>query len=387
MNRIIVGAVVALAALALSPPAGAVPLGARDVRVAAEITLTEVYAGEYPTIEWDSRGANSCSLDLPDGWTAIGIDEETRGQMQVGPVKEDAAPAIECDGVRAETPVRVVPRERQGRDGVFDVSCTYSHALMDDPIKFPGKPGESHLHNFVGNRTTNAFSTTDSLIQAVLDDPNNTTCSEFQFDSSKEGIPARDGTGRWFPSVLHDGDPFHLWRIHQYYLANGNELIRPFPPGFKLISDLRDRKFKYWCDAPGHMSKDSLPRACQWKTGFHVQIEFPSCWDGVHLDTPDHMSHMAFPANGHCPFDHRFRVPRLLSEIIYSTKGNGGGRINVDDDWALSSGPLGTMHGDYMQAWDQFRLDQNVHDCSNSEARCKGFPPPGAEDPFHVVRA
>ena len=45
----------------------------------------------------------------------------------------------------------------------FVENCRYSHQAPDDPIVFPGKPGASHQHTFVGNRTTNASSTFGSL--------------------------------------------------------------------------------------------------------------------------------------------------------------------------------------------------------------------------------
>ena len=40
----------------------------------------------------------------------------------------------------------------------FVENCRYSHQAPDDPIVFPGQPGASHQHTFVGNRTTSAFS-------------------------------------------------------------------------------------------------------------------------------------------------------------------------------------------------------------------------------------
>jgi hypothetical protein len=49
------------------------------------------------------------------------------------------------------------------RGAVFVESCRFSHRSPDDPIVFPGRPGLSHDHTFVGNRTTNAFSTYGSL--------------------------------------------------------------------------------------------------------------------------------------------------------------------------------------------------------------------------------
>ena len=32
--------------------------------------------------------------------------------------------------------------------------CPYSHSAPDDPIRFPGQPGASHLHDFFGVTTT-----------------------------------------------------------------------------------------------------------------------------------------------------------------------------------------------------------------------------------------
>src|SRR5262249_56621631 len=45
----------------------------------------------------------------------------------------------------------------------FVGSCAFSHMAMDDPIVYPRQPGASHDHSFVGNTTTNAFSTLRTL--------------------------------------------------------------------------------------------------------------------------------------------------------------------------------------------------------------------------------
>ncbi len=37
--------------------------------------------------------------------------------------------------------------------------------------------------------------------------------------------------------------------------------------------------------------------------GLEIRVNFPMCWDGVNLDTPDHKSHVAYPTlvdNGIC---------------------------------------------------------------------------------------
>ena len=36
-------------------------------------------------------------------------------------------------------------------------SALYSHTASDDPIVYPGQPGQSHLHEFFGNTDVDAF--------------------------------------------------------------------------------------------------------------------------------------------------------------------------------------------------------------------------------------
>src|SRR5262245_51442339 len=43
------------------------------------------------------------------------------------------------------------------------VSCQYTHSLPDDPIVAFRQPGVSHMHDFIGAKTTDAFSTFSSL--------------------------------------------------------------------------------------------------------------------------------------------------------------------------------------------------------------------------------
>lgn len=59
--------------------------------------------------------------------------------------------------------------------------------------------------------------------------------------------------------------------------------------------------------------------------GVMVNVRFPTCWDGVNLDSPDHMSHMAYPSSGTfesggpCPSTHPVQVPQLFYEVIWDT--------------------------------------------------------------------
>src|SRR5438094_9976828 len=77
-----------------------------------------------------------------------------------------------------------------GNRGNFAVNCLYSHTQMDDPIVFPKQPGASHMHDFYGNITTDAFSTPASLLATT------STCKD-----------SLDHSGYWVPQTSMSGVP------------------------------------------------------------------------------------------------------------------------------------------------------------------------------------
>src|SRR3954467_11444055 len=88
--------------------------------------------------------------------------------------------------------------------GEFSVPCSYDHMLPDDPIVFPGGAGMSHSHDFGGNRTTNAFTTTASLLAGT------STCTR-----------GADRSGYWVPTLLKSGVPVHPREFRAYYRGSG----------------------------------------------------------------------------------------------------------------------------------------------------------------------
>ena len=63
-------------------------------------------------------------------------------------------------------------------------------------------------------------------------------------------------------------------------------------------------------------------------------LQFPDCWDGKHLDSPNHKDHVAYGADQGCPADHPVRIPALTFDIQYGVKGTAAG-------YYLSSDPDG----------------------------------------------
>lgn len=96
--------------------------------------------------------------------------------------------------------------------------------------------------------------------------------------------------------------------------------------------------------------------------GIMANVRFPTCWDGVNLDSPDHMSHMSYPANGTfesqgpCPASHPVRTPQVLFEVVWDTKAfNNKADWPTDGTqpftWAFGDATGYANHADYVFGW------------------------------------
>jgi hypothetical protein len=261
---------------------------------------------------------------------------------------------------------------------------------MDDPIVYPGEPGRSHAHTFFGNASTDARSTLASLRRAKT-----TTCK-----------PAADTAAYWIPTLYVGTREIRPPKAQFYFNLRGYDQMHAFPAGLKVVAGNahatrpQSTNVVYWACASSEMFRSAPlvrpPRSCadvpiKPKKGFfracptcplvplrsrrangplhlELHVNFPDCWDGKHLDSPDHRAHMAYSRGYVCPPSHPVKVPLIRLNVRYSLTGGRGVK--------LASGGVLTAHADFFNAWNEGFLKKLVATCfhdrpCNPEARSR----------------
>ncbi|GAA2494387.1 hypothetical protein Ahu01nite_033270 [Winogradskya humida] len=268
------------------------------------------------------------------------------------------------DPVTNVTPSNLVPEHKLFHE--FQANCAVSRTnLPDDPIVFPKLPGASHSHTFIGNTTTNADTTPASLSAGA------TKC-----------LAKGDLSAYWMPT-LYKGDkavnPVGVQTIYYKTGVNDYTSVRPFPKGLRFVvgnAKNTDSAAFLKATVEGFECGDSyknadIPATCPStaSTQLNIRYQAPSCWDGIHLDTPDHQSHMAYPIikdypiGAVCPDDHPVALPMLEFKMAWPVNGD-------MSDIHFASGRGYTFHYDFMNAWDPATLQALVKACINGGRQC-----------------
>jgi hypothetical protein len=243
----------------------------------------------------------------------------------------------------------------------FSVLCTPTHELADDPIVYPGQPGAAHMHQFIGNPSTNAFSDFNSMRPPQLTRPVN---CETQSDTG----------GYWVPT-LHKPDGTLVPVKHAFFYYRGPAGVAQIPPDLKMIAGgdtlkppqpTAVQRSLSWACSDSSPFYTQPPDCTSANKFFRAHILFPSCWDRIHLTTSD-QSHMAYPTNGKCPASHPVRIPKISYHVVYNLK-NGKGTYLSSDHGAL---PGTQLHADFWNTWDQTVLQSAVTKCINRSLSCK----------------
>jgi hypothetical protein len=172
----------------------------------------------------------------------------------------------------------------------------------------------------------------------------------------------------WVPALLDaSGNVRMPDYMTVYYKGNGPSAaaiarISAPPAGLKMIAghDMAApeaaSRFQWACENGAGVGA-TIP-SCPSGVRVGVVLEFPSCWDGRNLDSPDHRSHMAYLSwaggtGAHCPDTHPVMLPQYTMGIWYGqTDGTSGWHLSSDQAMGASAAPGSTFHGDWFGAWD-----------------------------------
>jgi hypothetical protein len=278
--------------------------------------------------------------------------------------------------------------------------CDPSHTLPDDPIKFPGISGASHMHDFWGNASTAAASTYASMTNAanvaVADTyigqtvHAGTSCDRGSFVPGTEG----DTAAYWAPSVYVNG--------HRIVPATGSELYYrskatpnrkdfvPFPNDARIIvgshtatseatNPALTNAYIYWeCSGITTVHYLEPPNNCSGGE-ILVNIIYPSCWDGKPMDhtgpSGSDNPHFAYASPmefGSCPAAFPRAIPQLSEKFKYNVGNNSANVIQLSADPGMNMGlmPTYTIHADFWNTWQPAALQYLVTNCINAGISC-----------------
>lgn len=255
--------------------------------------------------------------------------------------------------------------QAQAGNGDFHVLCSLAHVLPDDPIVRPGQPGASHLHDFFGNLTTDAFSTFGSM------QGGGSSCNF-----------GPDTAGYWVPALISPGgaviSPLHLTA---YYFGQGT--VTAPPPDLRMLAggDTSNLNAAGYACGEGQPTSP-IPMSCGGGLDMKGVITFPSCWDGSSTDSADHRSHMAYPNGMSCPPNYPVTIPKIVVHVTYGISDGTGYWLSSDANFNTTQGR--SLHADFWNTWDQAALQAAVNDCINAGDSCNlgdGSAPPPSSSP------
>ncbi|BGP05739.1 hypothetical protein JCM10049v2_001552 [Rhodotorula toruloides] len=267
-----------------------------------------------------------------------------------------------------------------------------------DTIVSPGRVS-GHVHNILGGSNFGLDTTFDSLRQSAC-----TSC-----------LVKQDMSNYWTPQLYFQWANGSFTDVNVvgggliYYLPRNNAAdttnVTAFPDGFRMLTG---NPFKRSYD--GSPTAEAVGWNClgsnlpatrnPWlpnvncPNGLRGEVRFPSCWNGVDLDSSDHFSHMAYPIGGEtgpCPAGYPVRLVTLFYEIMYdvdSWKNLWPQAMNTSQPFVLAMGdPTGYgWHGDFYNGWDRQVLQTAIDTCTSDSGVIEYCTVFDLYDPSHECR-
>ncbi|GAA2103297.1 DUF1996 domain-containing protein [Streptomyces albiaxialis] len=262
--------------------------------------------------------------------------------------------------------------------GSFTTKCGRNeegHFNSDNVIAAPGvSNGAHHTHDYVGNLSTDAFSTDESLAAA------RSTCRNGDLSTYYWPVlRALDGN----QEGGHDGNAGTVLKPSEVTLTfkgSATGKVTAMPRFLRIITGdaksftngTANANASWSCEGfEDRQLKDKYP-LCPEGSRVIRSFDFQSCWDGRNTDSGNHRDHVAFAReDGSCPDGFR-AVPQLRQRIAYEVPREG---VPEDTPFAVDSFPEQlhkpvTDHGDFINVMPDRLMERAVR-CVNDGRDCE----------------
>ncbi|GAA0563689.1 hypothetical protein ADL28_43660 [Streptomyces violaceusniger] len=352
-----------------SRPSGLVTLASCTVQQAAPASAPAGGATSAPAGATPAAGTAA-----PAAGTAAPAAPAAGGQAQSGPVKADFV------DIRRVRPNVKNPRTRANASrGTFSSRCGRNenkHFNSDNVIVAPGvSNGAHHMHDYVGNRGTDAFSTNDSLAAAGTTCTNGDRSTHYwpvlrQQDGTKEADADQPGGGT-------EGNVGRILRPETASISFRGSAVSKvveMPKFLRIITGdakaftngTANANASWSCTGfENRQLKDKYP-LCPKGSKVVRTFKFQSCWDGKNADSANHRTHVAFAdAKGACAKGFK-AIPQLVQRITYKVAP--GSLFAVDSFPEQLHKPV-TDHGDFINVMSNSLMKKAVK-CINTGRKC-----------------
>jgi hypothetical protein len=275
--------------------------------------------------------------------------------------------------------VKNVNTGRNGSAGTFVTDCgTNAGQKHNNPDNFIVAPktnnGAHHVHDYVGNTTTNGFSNDKSLDKGGTSCQNPADKSAYFWavvrDITKNGADAnKDGGGK----DQNLGKILAPTEAKIEFRGNPSSKVVAMPNHLRIITGdakavtngPKNANAKWTCTGFENRTTTKYP-LCPNGSQVERIADFPGCWDGQNTDSADHRSHVAFAGgNGKCPNGFK-AIPQLRYTLTYNVPQ--GQNFALDTFPTENHNPL-TDHADFEAVMSK-QLLSDIANCINSGQDC-----------------